>query len=270
MAGNSAKRPQPTPQSVPEAVAQVSLDGGELARGLYLDLIKRCLLDSVYGDQRIGGPAAETRAEGFGWPAVAHTMIGPQRLGNLQHCVEDVIRKQVPGDLIETGVWRGGSCILMRAILQAHGVFDRRVFVADSFEGLPAPDAENYPYDAGLDLSVYDELAISLEQVQENFRRYGLLDERVQFLKGWFKDTLPNAPIDSLAVMRLDGDLYESTIQAFEALYPKLSVGGYVIVDDYGAVAACAQATHDFRDANGIDDEIVTVDATGVFWQRTR
>ena len=270
MSGSSPERPDATADATPHLTPQVSLDGGELARGLYLDLVKRCLLDSIYADQRFGAPQTETRAAGFQWPAVAHTMIGAQRLGNLQDCVEDVIRNQVPGDLIETGVWRGGACILMRAVLQAHGVFDRRVFVADSFEGLPAPDAETYPYDAGLDLSVYEELAIPLEQVQENFRRYGLLDDRVQFLKGWFKDTLPNAPIDCLAVMRLDGDLYESTIQAFEALYPKLSVGGYVIVDDYGAVAACARATHDFRDANGIDDEIVTVDATGVFWQRTR
>lgn len=259
-----------SPEEAPRTKPQVSLDGGELARGLYLDLIKRSLLDTIYGDQRFGAPAPDSRDVGFRWPAVAHTMIGAQRLANLQDCVEDVIRSQVPGDLIETGVWRGGACILMRAILQAHGVFDRRVFVADSFEGLPPPNAESYPYDAGLDLSVYDELAVSLEQVQENFRRYGLLDDRVRFLKGWFKDTLPTAPIDSLAVMRLDGDLYESTIQAFDALYPKLSVGGYVIVDDYGAVAACARATHDFRDAHGIDDEIVTIDATGVFWQRTR
>lgn len=251
---------------------QDSLDGGELARGLYLDLVKRCLLDVVYGDQRYGsgGPAAPERPDGLQWPAIAHTMIGGKRLENVQFCVEDVIRNRVPGDLIETGVWRGGACILMRAILQAHGVFDRRVFVADSFEGLPVPDAENYPYDEGLDLSVYEELAVSLEQVQDNFRRYALLDDRVCFLKGWFKDTLPEAPIDSLAVMRLDGDLYESTIQAFEALYPKLSVGGYVIVDDYGAVAACSQATHDFRTANGIKDELRVIDETGVFWQRTR
>ena len=258
------------PQAEPELLPQNSLDGGELARGLYLELIRRCLLDSVYGDQRIAGAAKEERDEGFRWPAVAHTMIGVPRLENLQFCVEDVIRNRVPGDLIETGVWRGGACILMRAVLQAHGVFDRRVFVADSFKGLPPPDAERYPFDTGLDLSGYDELSVSLEQVKENFRRYGLLDDRVLFLEGWFKDTLPNAPIDSLAVMRLDGDLYESTIQAFEALYPKLSVGGYVIVDDYGAVAACAQATHDFREAYGIDDEIRVIDGTGVFWQRSR
>lgn len=238
----------------------------DVARRAYLDLVRRCLLDLVYSEQR-------AKAAGLGpfeWPAVAHTMIGAARLASLQSCAEDVIRAGVPGDFIETGVWRGGASILMRAVLEAYGVRDRTVWVADSFEGLPPPNPDDYPYDIGLDLSVYDELAISLEQVQDNFRRYGLLDDRVRFLKGWFKDTLPGAPIESLALMRLDGDLYESTIQAFEALYPKLSVGGYVIVDDYGAVAACAQATHDFRAAQGIEDEIQVIDDTGVFWQRSR
>ena len=96
--------------------------------------------------------------------------------------------------------------------------------------------------------------------MQDNFRRYGLLDEQVRFLQGWFRDTLPVAPIERLAVLRLDGDLYESTIQALESLYDKLSAGGYVIVDDYGNVAACRQAVHDFRAQRGINDPIQPID----------
>jgi O-methyltransferase len=196
-------------------------------------------------------------------------MIGLKRLVNVRECVESVLADGVPGDLIETGVWRGGTTIFMRAILKVHGVSDRRVWVADSFEGLPAPDEGRFPHDRGIVLHRFPQLAVSLEQVQDNFRRYGLLDDRVRFLKGWFRDTLRNAPIERLAVLRLDGDLYESTIQALDGLYDRLSVGGYVIVDDYGNVAACRQAVHDFRARRGIVDPIRSIDGAGVYWRRS-
>jgi len=111
-------------------------------------------------------------------------MIGEKRLDNLQFCVEDVLKRGVPGDLIETGVWRGGATILMRAILKAYGDQTRKVFVADSFEGLPKPDGKKYPSDVGNKFHAFSVFAISLEEVQENFRRYGLLDDQVHFLKG--------------------------------------------------------------------------------------
>ena len=105
--------------------------------------------------------------------------------------------------------------------------------------------------------------------MQGNFRRYDLLDEQVQFLKGWFSDTLPTAPIDKLAVLRLDGDMYASTMDALDALYDKVSPGGYVIVDDYGAVPACAKAIHDYRDAHGVKDELVEIDWASVYWRKS-
>ncbi len=236
----------------------------EGAGHLYLDLMKRCLTNSIYDtcDE-------QTRAEGCDWPRDAHTMIGLKRLDNLQFCVEDVLDRGIPGDFIETGVWRGGATIFMRAILKVRGVNDRRVWVADSFEGLPPPNPEAYPCDAGDVLHTYKQLAVSLEAVQSNFRRYGLLDDQVRFLKGWFRDSLPGAPIARLAVIRLDGDMYESTMDAFVNLYPKLTVGGYVIVDDYGCIPACRQAVHDFRQARGIADEIRPIDWTGVYWRRS-
>jgi O-methyltransferase len=265
-------------------------------RALYLDLMKRSLINWIYGDQELASilpkrfftrkvvaacrsrnirmvvprpfdPAL--RFEGRDWPPTAHSMIGRRRLDNLQFCVEDIHRNSVKGDLIETGVWRGGASILMRAILKVHGVTDRLVWVADSFEGLPPPDTENYPQDAGNQLYLASELAVTLDQVKANFDRYGLLDEQVRFLKGWFRDTLPDAPVERLAVMRLDGDLYESTMNALVHLYPKLSIGGYAIVDDYGAIDACRQAVEDYRKSNGITDEIVRVDWTGVYWRRS-
>ncbi|HEX9396087.1 MAG TPA: TylF/MycF family methyltransferase [Burkholderiales bacterium] len=244
-------------------------------KDLYLDLLKLCLTNLVYGDLnmlhgKIAAYDPDLRVEGRDWPSCAHTMVGLKRLENLQFCVEDVIAKDVPGDLIETGVWRGGSVILMRAILKAHGVTDRRVWAADSFEGLPAPDAAKYPLDAKLEFNRFKELAVSLEDVQDNFRIYSLLDEQVLFLKGWFRDTLPTAPIERLAVLRLDGDLYESTIDALESLYSKLQPGGYCIIDDYNDISACRQAVTDYRERHGITEEIVKVDWTAVYWQRLR
>jgi hypothetical protein len=236
----------------------------------YLDLMKRCLTNWIYGvsEERTFDP--EVRAEGRDWPETAHTMVGFKRLDNLQDCVENILAHDVPGDLIETGVWRGGSTILMRAILKAYNVRTRTVWVADSFEGLPPPDSARYPQDAEDRLYTFKELAVSLGQVKANFERYGLLDEQVRFLKGWFRDTLPKAPIERLAVIRLDGDMYESTMDGLVNLYPKLSVGGYVIVDDYGFCQACRQAVHDYRQLHDIQDEICPIDWTGVYWRRSR
>lgn len=234
----------------------------------YIELLKGSVSRTLFlGDE----PAtnADARHEGRDWPANAETMIGTRRLDNLVHCVTDVLRNGVAGDLIETGVWRGGASILMRGVLAAYDVTDRMVWAADSFRGLPPPNAERYPADEGVDFSGVGILAVSADLVRANFARYGLLDDQVRFLEGWFRDTLPNAPIDRLAVMRLDGDLYESTMDALEALYPKLSPGGYVIVDDYGAIDACRQAVQDYRGRLGIDDPIIEIDWTGVFWQRS-
>ncbi len=203
------------------------------------------------------------------WPVRAHTMIGLKRLDNLQFCVETAIKEGIPGDLIETGVWRGGACIFMRAILKAYGDTARTVWAADSFVGLPPPNAEFYDADAGGNFHTYgDFLRVSAQEVEENFRRYNLLDGQVRFLGGWFKDTLPKAPIDRLAVLRLDGDMYESTIQALEVLYDKLSGGGFVIVDDYH-LGPCKQAITDFRSGNRINDAIIDIDGKGVFWRKS-
>lgn len=243
------------------------------ARALYLDLMKRVLANVVYADPRVVAGSLHAfdpalRESGQDWPHNAHTMVGLRRLDNLQHCVETVLAEGIPGDLIETGVWRGGCTVLMRAILKAHGDRTRTVWVADSFEGLPPPDAARFPADEGDAHHAVEYLRVSEEDVRDTFRRYGLLDDQVRFLKGWFRDTLAAAPIERLAVLRLDGDMYESTIQALDALYPKLSSGGFAIVDDYGAIPACRAATDDYRRAHGIDLPPTPIDWTGVCWRK--
>jgi hypothetical protein len=263
---------------------------------LYLDLLKRCLTGFLYpesSNQEVHGdrdlPAtkrrlfqflnkrgykifktvpfdAQARELGKDWPSIGYSMAGLKRLDNLQFCVESVLNEAVPGDLLEAGVWRGGSCIFMRALLKLRGVTDRTVWVADSFQGLPAPSHEA---DRDYDLSGFTALAVSQAEVEAAFQRFGMLDRQVKFLKGWFKDTLPTAPVSRLAVLRMDGDLYESTMDILNALYHKVSAGGFVIVDDYHALPPCKQAVHDFRTQAGIVDPIQEIDGTGVFWKKS-
>lgn len=238
--------------------------------------VKRLIFDSIKrrGIELLVAQPKQLRVrfEGKDWPLPksALTAIGMIGLDNLQFCVEDVLRRGVAGDLIEAGAWRGGASIFMRSVLKAHGTEDRRVYVADSFEGLPKPNAEKYPKDAGDNHHSFDFLAVSLDQVKENFSRYGLLDNQVCFVKGWFRDTLPTLKDKKWAVIRLDGDMYESTWDGLVNLYPDLSIGGYLIVDDYGAVKGCREAVEEYRKANRIAEPICRVDWGRVFWQRER
>ena len=211
----------------------------------------------------------KARSEGRDWPADAETMIGLKRLDNLQFCIERILQDDVPGDLIETGVWRGGATIFMRGVLKAHGDTTRLVWAADSFQGLPKAQPGVWRDDERGRLSEFGTtLAVPLEQVRANFERYGLFDGQVRFLPGWFRDTLPAAPIKRLALIRMDGDMYESTMDALRALYPKLSIGGYCIIDDYYTHSGARQAVTDYRQENGITEPIDRVDWASAFWQR--
>lgn len=207
---------------------------------------------------------------GRGWGDIRKTqtnesMIGLARLDNLQACVETVLRDNVPGDLIETGVWRGGACIFMKAILLARGDSERFVYVADSFQGLPAPRAKQ---DEHMVLHEDTTLAVSREQVAAAFRRYGCLDERVRFVEGWFSQSLPALQGHRWAVIRLDGDMYESTMDALENLYGDLSPGGFAIIDDYFAFDECKAAVQDYRARVGSTEDLVDIDGTGAFWRK--
>ena len=179
-------------------------------------------------------------------------------LEHLQQCIIDTVNRNVPGDFVETGAWRGGSCIVAKSVYNDLHV-NKKVFVVDSFEGLPPPDAEKYPDDANDTHYLDPAMTASLETVRGNFSKFNLLDDSVVFIKGWFKDTLPTAPIDTISILRLDGDMYESTINVLENLYHKLSIGGYCIIDDFYH-PACRRAVYDFRREHAIDEKIKKVD----------
>jgi O-methyltransferase/8-demethyl-8-(2,3-dimethoxy-alpha-L-rhamnosyl)tetracenomycin-C 4'-O-methyltransferase len=242
-------------------------------RELYLNLLIKTLANLIYEDPSItpGSEArfdATLRVEGRDWPESAHTMAGVKRLESLRALTQRTLDESIPGDFIETGVWRGGCCILMRGVLAANLISDRRIYVADSFAGLPPADAAAYPADRGFDLDRYPQLAVPLEEVRKNFARYDLLDEQVVFIKGFFSETLPTLQAGPFALLRLDGDLYESTYVALQALYPKLSHRGFVIVDDFNAFPPCKQAVLDYRHEMKIDCPMHEIDWTAYWWRK--
>jgi hypothetical protein len=201
------------------------------------------------------------------------SLLPRKTLENIEFSLRETEKNNIEGDFIECGVWRGGACIFAREVLKSLNS-KRKIYVADSFEGLPPPNPEKYPVDYGDTHYQINDLKVSLEDVKKNFERFRKLDDDVVFLKGWFKDTLPNCNIKKISVLRLDGDMYESTIDSLENLYPKLSVGGYCIIDDYGHKGAKA-AVDDYREKNNIDEPLNLIDSTpgaypSVYWQKNK
>lgn len=265
------------PSRTPRAVRP---DGDpDALRAAYLELLKLCLCDlagtattSVWAhtdgtmlSRELSGEELGVRAAGVDWPLHGVTMVGLTRLDDLHACVDSVLRDGVEGDVIEAGTWRGGASVLMRAALDSAGARDRTVWVADSFQGFPADD-EDHPDRGGF--AGVDYLAVGVDRVRENFERLGF-DEGVRFVEGFFEDTLPGLTGRTWSIIRLDGDSYEATWTGLQSLYGGLSVGGYVVIDDYNALEECRQAVEEFRTLNGITDPIETVDWTAVRWQRT-
>jgi O-methyltransferase len=248
----------------------------EALRRAYLDVLKLALCDLAgattvsvgkledgsVASRELSGADLRMRAAGMDWPRQGLTMVGLNRLDDLEARVEAVVRDGVDGDLIEAGAWRGGASILMRATLDTLDAHDRTVWVADSFQGFPEPDRQK-------GLSAADYLAVSLEQVKGNFERFGL-EHGVSFVPGFFEDTMSELVGRRWALVRLDGDTYEATWLTLRSLYPTLSVGGHLIVDDYGALPECGRAVDDFRARYGIDEPIERVDWTCVGWRRER
>lgn len=238
--------------------------GEPVDRALLFDIARRmperqaALLEA----RRLGRMLPKGEPDGWGF---SDSMVGLRRLDELQSAIETVVAEGVPGDILEAGVWRGGASIFARGVLASLGVTDRKVWLADSFEGLPPP---THAMDS--DFSRQDSLAVSLDQVKDAFRRYGLLDEQIAFLPGWFEETLPKAPVKELAVLRADGDIFSSTLAILTNLYPKLAPGGFLIIDDYGAVADCRAAVHAYRARHDLAEPIQPIDEMGVFWRKSR
>jgi hypothetical protein len=199
------------------------------------------------------------------------TMIGEDGLNNIENILNMVKAMKIEGDFVETGVWRGGACIWARAVMDELEL-DGDVYACESFEGLPKPNVKDYPADEGDAHHLIGSLSKSLDVVKEYFNiahhKYGMSD-KVYIVKGWFKDTMPELAkeIGKISVLRLDGDMYESTIQVLEALYDKVVKGGFIIIDDY-CLEPAIKATDDFRKARNIVEPLISVNHAIRYWQK--
>jgi len=251
----------------------------ERAREMYLEFMKSMVTATVYDDAELSvipGPrykvtnfSKEKRAGGKDWVYLGDTMTGWLRIQKLGDLLIDVINNNITGDFIETGVWRGGSSIFARAVLSAMGETDRISYVCDSFSGLPPGDKHLDRRDQNWNLMT-GYLGVSEEIVAANFQKFGLLDANVIFAKGFFNETMPplRKHINSFAIMRLDGDMYESTVDVLYNLYDKLNIGGYLIMDDwfgYPSRTAC----EDFFAVHGFQPKIIPIDTISIYWEKT-
>lgn len=225
---------------------------------------KREFPNEIVMNEVINRPVDPTRLVGGDWPHRAHTMIGIKRLQNLHESLDYVRLNNLDGDFIETGVWRGGASIFAKVYFNLYGM-NKKVFVADSFKGLPPPQVKE---DEGDGHYKIDYLRVSLPEVKNNFELYNALDENVIFLEGWFEDTLPNNhQIEKLSILRMDGDLFKSTMDVFDSCYHKVVDGGVVIIDDF-CIPNCKHAVEKFRQDNNYNEEVVVVDHCGIFWKK--
>lgn len=251
----------------------------ECARDAYLEVLRMHVSALIYGNsEKQVVPSKQpnlhpldlgSREKGNDWTYLGYTMTGIARLINLHDLLQDAFQNKVKGDYMETGVWHGGSSIFARGVMRVYNESHRRSFVCDSFMGLPPGDRNLDQGDLNWDNWPY--LAVSSESVALHFRESGMTDSNVIFVKGFFSDTMKalSPKVQSLAVMRLDGDMYESTVDVLYHFYDKLSVGGYVIVDDWFGFPA-KTACEDFFKVHGMNVTIVPIDNLPVYWQKTK
>lgn len=195
------------------------------------------------------------------------TLIRNDGLTNIENLLRIVEFEGVVGDFVETGVWKGGAVIFAKYIINKLGL-NSKVYVCDSFRGLPKPNPK-YTADKGDIHHTVSHLNIPKSVVEDNFKRYDLLDDNVVFVEGWFSDTMPELKkqIDKISILRLDGDMYESTIVVLENLYDLVSDGGYIIIDDFSLDGA-RQATIDFRAKYDITSPLIKVNHTIFYWKK--
>lgn len=191
------------------------------------------------------------------------TMLGTDRLRGLYDAVMTAVEIDIPGDIVECGTAFGGSAALMGLTLQEARV-DRRLWVCDTFEGLPAPTEED-PSEAQ---QYTGQFKGELAEVKQMFKQLGI--KHCQFVKGLFQDTLPCLQVKKIAVLHLDGDWYASTKCGLENLYDKVSPGGIIQIDDYGHWAGCRKAVDEFFDNRNIHPTLLSLDYTGVQFIKER
>ena len=202
-----------------------------------------------------------------------YTMTTDERLVSLSRCIEYIHNCDIEGDIVECGVWRGGSMMLVAKKLMQLKSDDRKLFLFDTFEGMSEPGNEDIAWD---NISAKEQLNTSdkfegrnvwcystLDEVKLNLTKTGYRKENITYIKGKVEDTLPYPSIEKISVLRLDTDWYESTKHELEQLYNKLVPGGVLIIDDYGHWEGARKAVDEFITKNGLKLFLNRIDYTG-------
>lgn len=193
--------------------------------------------------------------------------IEEDRLDYLQQCINIIIENNIDGDFIEVGAWRGGAGKFMRELLKDLKITNRNIYSAASYHAFITSFNWKYKYDKLIKNLQIKRLARLLNKI-EYFEGYDWEIDTLSAIQGWFHDTLPTEPIEKIALLRLDGDTYKATMGSLVNLYPKLSSGGIIIIDDWNAVAGCKKAVIDFRNKNRITEDFHEIDPLSIFWKK--
>lgn len=201
------------------------------------------------------------------------TMTSPERIVSLIHSVEYVVKAGIPGSIVECGVWRGGSMMAAAKTLLRCGCNDREIYLFDTYEGMPAPSVKDISVTGASASDEFNRRKISedasewclatVEDVERNLLQTGYPPEMLRFVKGKVEDTIPMSSLDTIALLRLDTDWYESTLHELRHLYPRLAPGGILILDDYGHWQGARKATDEFLAENGVTLLLNRIDNTG-------
>lgn len=256
-------------------LGQPGLKISNKAVDMYLDLLEKSVTGSLYNDRIMNEHTTEKdfklddrRFRGNDWPGeTGHTMVGNLRIRNIKETLLDVIASHVKGDFAEFGVWRGGSCIFAAGLFEAMGVTDRQVHVFDAFGKLD-PGTGGYGANDNY-------LAVNKTQVKFNFWKYGLLsNDTVHFYQGLFQETAPQFKQylqqngQALAVLRIDGNFYDSYYSVLDSLYDFVSTNGYVIFDDIRSHKAVQKAWNDFQQSHGLDIQLINIDDHSAYFKK--
>lgn len=200
------------------------------------------------------------RINGLDWNG--YTMIGLRRLDNLEYCINSIISNNIPGAIVECGVWRGGACIFANGVLKENSI-ERNIYVCDVFDGtFPKPLQE---CDEWTEKHDFNPLIVSLQQVKKNFTKFNLLTDNVIFKKGWFSDSLGSIK-EPISILRIDGDTYQSTMDSL-VLEPLIPSGGYIIMDDW-AIDVSKKAFLDYFNGRVTENDVIPVDSLSVYWKK--
>lgn len=195
------------------------------------------------------------------------TLTNSERIVSLIRAVQHLEKHNIPGDIVECGVWKGGSIIAILKTLMALKSFDRNIYLYDTFEGMSVPNAIDLSYKGESALKFYSEnedyCNSSLEEVKKNVQKIGYPNDKIHYVKGKVEDTIPSYGVSKeISLLRLDTDWYESTLHELIHLFPRLTTGGLIIIDDYGHWQGCKKAVDEYLKNNGIELFLSRIDYT--------